>query len=126
MSVTNILKRLFQSDGVGDKLNPELFKADAAWAASPSNKFINLTQSSFPYPAPADGIVRAVAKSTKSGDIFGLTTDVITVNSSLSTAAGNQFDVIIPVSKNEEVQLDLRTYEFIVAYFIYLNGNAPE
>ena len=97
----------------------------AAHAASPANKYINLTQSSFPYSAPADGIVRAVAMSTKSEDIFGLTSYVIAVNSSLSASAGNQFDVSIPVSKNEEVQLDLRTYKFVVAYFIYLNGSAP-
>ena len=100
---------------------PEL----AADAASPSGKFITLAQNAFPYSAPADGIVRVVAKSTGSGSIFAATTDVLTVNSSISASAGNQFDIIIPVAKSKAVRLDIRTYTFMTAYFIYLNGSAP-
>lgn len=64
MSMTNILKRLFKSDGVGDKLNPDLFKADAAKAAGPSEKYIDfsLPEKEGSYPAPADGWIALMAK----------------------------------------------------------------
>lgn len=97
----------------------------AAAAASPSGKFITLAQNAFPYSAPADGIVRVNAAATEIGRVFRLETNVIRINSSISTIIGNNYDIIIPVAKGNKVTLDLDTYTLGGAYFIYLNGSAP-
>jgi hypothetical protein len=95
----------------------------AAYSAGPSAKFINLAQSSFPYTAVAHGWVRVVCTSTTANKSFTVSTDVITGNSSISTTSGQSFNNTIPVSKGQQVRLNLDTFTFSAAYFIYTNGD---
>jgi len=95
----------------------------AAYSAGPSAKLINLAQSSFPYTAVAHGWVRVVCTSTTANKSFTVSTDVITGNSSISTTSGQSFNNTIPVSKGQQVRLNLDTFTFSAAYFIYTNGD---
>lgn len=95
----------------------------AAYAAGPSTKFINLTKASFPYPAPANGWVRVVCKATQVGVGYTIESSVIIVDSPMATSIGQDFNTLIPISKGQQVKLNLGTYIFGAAYFIYANGD---
>lgn len=95
----------------------------AAYAAGPSTKFITLTKASFPYPAPANGWVRVVCKATQVGVGYTIESSVIIVDSPMATSIGQDFNTLIPISKGQQVKLNLGTYIFGAAYFIYANGD---
>ena len=97
----------------------------AAYAAGPSAKFINLTEASFPFLAPETGWVRVICTATTGSRSFMLETSIFVVNSSLSSSSGQSFNVIIPVTKGQQVNLYLDTYRFDAAYFVYANGAVP-
>lgn len=119
-----------ETSGSGSANVAGLTPEEAAHAAMPSGKYINLPtpSSGTTYTAVADGYIFLSGVSSAGGEGIQLQIRASSVGNTVVSSAGGQYlYTTVPISKNSTINVGVSASITDVKFrFIYCNGSAPE